>query len=160
MQEIWKDIKGYEGLYKVSNYGKIISIRRNKIMGFCLAGSGYEMVQLYKNKKPKPSYIHRLVYENFIGELPNNRKMVIDHVDNNKRNNFYKNLQLITNRRNCSKDQNKNKTSSRFIGVRYRPERNKWSAEIRINGKKKFIGNFDCELAAAKAYKDKLKEIS
>ena len=63
--EIWKDIKGYEGLYKISSYGNVKSLITNKLLKKCNDGSGYLIVQLYKNKKSKCCRIHQLVFENF-----------------------------------------------------------------------------------------------
>ena len=109
MQEIWKDIKGYEGLYQVSNLGYIKSLSKTKeiinnnkkyvktIKEKELKGNfhqGYRTVGLVKNGKMKTTYIHRLVAEAFIPN-PNNYPMV-NHIDEDKSNNYYKNLEWCT----------------------------------------------------------------
>ena len=100
MKEIWKDIIGYEGLYKISNYGKVKRIKfiNNKTNKLCEKilkesdnGNGYKLVSLCKNNKRKNYYVHRLVAENFL-ENPNNYKEV-NHKDNNKCNNISDNLE-------------------------------------------------------------------
>ena len=94
--EIWKDIKGYEGLYQVSNMGRIKSLnyRRTGEEGL-LSGKpnsgGYLIVNLSKNKKRKSFYIHKLVAENF---LPNPKNLPeVNHIDENKENNTVYNLE-------------------------------------------------------------------
>ena len=96
MKEIWKDVIGYEGLYQVSNFGKIKSLRRNIIMKTQKRGSRennkYETVQLCsKNQKAKNFSIHRLVAKAFLPN-PNNLKEV-NHKDENKMNNNLDNLE-------------------------------------------------------------------
>lgn len=91
MKEIWKDIEGFEGLYQVSNLGKIKSlqmysirgyIKREKIMNPCNNGKGYCNIFLMKDKKRHMRYIHRLVAKAFIPN-PNNLP-VINHKDEKK----------------------------------------------------------------------------
>lgn len=98
MQEIWKDIKGYEGLYQVSNLGRIKSLPRNTknqykngiIKQNVIRGKGYYYVNLY-NKNNKLFTIHKLVAETFI---PNPNKLpCINHIDGNKLNNRIDNLE-------------------------------------------------------------------
>ena len=99
-QEKWVDIKGYEGLYKVSNLGRIKSLKYNKnekIMKSSLCGV-YLGLNLYKNKKMKTMYIHRLVALNFIPN-PKNKKEV-NHIDGIKTNNTVSNLEWVTPKEN------------------------------------------------------------
>lgn len=93
-QEIWKDLKGYEGLYQVSNLGRIKSLyfSKEKIMKPILTGTcKYYTIGLAKNKKRKTHLIHRLVAETFL-ENPNNLPEV-NHKDENKLNNRIDNLE-------------------------------------------------------------------
>lgn len=94
MKEIWKDIKGYEGLYKISNKGRVLSLSKRIFngKGYYLSKekilsnrlTEYYCVMLYKNRKPKTHKIHRLLATHFI-ENPKNLKE-INHLDCNNRN--------------------------------------------------------------------------
>lgn len=88
--EIWKDIVGFEGLYKISNEGNILSLLTDKVLS-PYNNKGYLMVRLYKNSKPSSLYVHRLVAQTFV-ENPNGY-VEINHIDENKRNNHYSNLE-------------------------------------------------------------------
>lgn len=101
MKEIWKDVKNYEGLYQVSNFGKIKSLPRRgtqtnteKILKVNYTYNGYERVSLNKNNKNKRYLVHRLVAETFIPN-PNNYPQV-NHKDKNKINNNVSNLEWCT----------------------------------------------------------------
>ena len=94
MEEIWRDIEGYEGLYQVSNLGNIYSFYSNKKLSFGIDTSGYRIVTLWKNRKGKTKTIHRLVAETFIFN-PNNYP-IINHKDENKQNNSVDNLEWCT----------------------------------------------------------------
>ena len=153
MEEIWKSIPNYEGLYEVSNLGRVKSVRKNKILKPILNGK-YFKVSLSKDNKGK---IHQLVAEAFLKHTPNKYEKVVDHINGDKLDNRVENLQVISQRGNISKS-NKFKTS-RFTGVNWFNLRNKWRAAIYINGKTKHLGLFNCELAASIAYQNKLKEI-
>lgn len=105
--EIWKDIIGYEGLYQVSNMGRVKSLERND---YCCHHrtekilkernrnkKGYKMVALYKGNKKEFS-IHRLVAQAFIPNPEN--KPCIDHIDTNPSNNRVENLRWVTAKEN------------------------------------------------------------
>ena len=97
MKEIWKDIREYYDLYQVSNLGRVRSTgkygTKGQIIRPCV-GRGYYKVQLYKNKKSRCIYVHRLVATAF---LPNPyRKEQINHIDGNKFNNRLDNLEWAT----------------------------------------------------------------
>lgn len=95
--EVWKDIKGYDGLYKVSNLGRIYSYPRNGTKGGYSCGNkvgdGYLCFQLYKNDVRTPKLIHILVYEAFVGEIP--KDCVVHHKNHNKLDNRLENLELM-----------------------------------------------------------------
>lgn len=99
MQEIWKDIKEYEGLYQISNLGNLISIKHNHIKPIVVRkNQRYLRVNLWKNGKYKTFSIHRLVAESF---LPNpNNFPVVNHKDGNKLNNKADNLEWCTQSHN------------------------------------------------------------
>ena len=94
MKEVWKDIKNYEGLYQISNFGRIKSLhcKNEKIIKQILTKTcKYYTVGLYKNKKRKTLLVHRLVAQAFI---PNPNNLVeVNHKDENKLNNCVDNLE-------------------------------------------------------------------
>ena len=111
-EEIWKDIEGYEGLYQVSNFGRIKSLPRyhktkssycskERILKTIHNDRGYEMVGLSKNWKKKKIFVHRLVAETFI-ENPNNYKQVNHINEMEKDNNTVENLEWCNCKYNCN----------------------------------------------------------
>ena len=100
MKEIYKDIKNYEGLYKISNMGNVLSLKTNKLLKINKITNGYCAVQLCKNGKRKLFLVHRLVAEHFISN-PNNYNEV-NHKDENKHNNTAKNLEWCTRKYNMN----------------------------------------------------------
>lgn len=102
MQEIWKDIVGYEGLYQISNMGHVKSFKKWKrancpdeyILKHALLQNGYHSVTLYKDNKRKKYLVHRLVAAAFI-ENPNNLPH-INHIDEDVNNNRVDNLEWCT----------------------------------------------------------------
>jgi hypothetical protein len=99
MDEIWKDVVGYEGLYEVSNLGRVRSnLGHNRKKGHVLSGGnlrGYRFVILCKDGKQKSGLIHRLVARAFIGEPPTPNHTV-NHKDLDKANNRDTNLEWLT----------------------------------------------------------------
>ena len=107
--EVWKDVVGYEGIYKVSNKGNVRSVVRKDSIGRKCGGRkrkhscdkwGYLKVNLYKNGKVKTRFIHRLVAEVFLPN-PNNFPQV-NHIDEIKDNNDVKNLEWCTSKHNAN----------------------------------------------------------
>lgn len=94
MSEIWLPIRGYEGLYAVSNLGHVKSLRRNIVLKLMDSGNGYFKVSLSKCGKVQQFWVHRLVADAFV---PNPDSLpVVDHLDGNKRNNDAENLDWCT----------------------------------------------------------------
>lgn len=107
-KEIWKDIKGYEGLYQISNLGRVKSLERicfqsplkkrkinEKIMKFDKSSkAGYIRISLNKDGNKKKYSVHRLVAQTFIPN-PHNYPQ-INHIDENKQNNNINNLEWCT----------------------------------------------------------------
>lgn len=101
-EEIWKDIKGYESLYQVSSFGRIRSFKRHKDGKILKPGrysNGYLFIKLAPLHTPRDTYmksysIHRLVAEHFIPN--NNNYPIVNHRDNDKRNNKVENLEWCT----------------------------------------------------------------
>lgn len=99
MTEEWRDIKGFEGLYQVSNLGRVKSLNYNKtkkekILKPINNGRGYLYVTLWSNGKSKRFRVHRLVGQTFL-DNPNNLP-VINHKDENPMNNCVTNLEWCT----------------------------------------------------------------
>lgn len=110
MEEVWKDVVGYEGLYKVSNFGKVTQNKRiikikgghkteiNAKIKTHINIYGYEVISLALNGKQKLFQVHRLVASAFLGNplfLP-----TVNHVDENKTNNIVSNLEWCTHQYN------------------------------------------------------------
>ena len=119
MNEEWKDIKGYEGKYQVSNLGRIKSLNYNhtkkeKILDIKPRKDGYMYVGLFKNGKRKSFKVHRLVAEVFI-ENPN-KYPVINHKDENKSNNCISNLEWCTHKYNVNYGTRAQKFSEKMQG--------------------------------------------
>ena len=159
-EEIFKDVPGYEGLYQVSNLGRVKSLKFNKerILKTPPVGYGYCICNLFLEGNCKTFYVHILVAMAFLNHKPNGHKMVIDHINNVKTDNRLENLQLISNRQNTSKD--RKGYSSQYVGVAWYEAKSKWISQIMINGKLKYLGLFTNEIEAAKAYQSKLNEIT
>ena len=99
MEEVWKDVKGFEGIYQISNIGRLASFYRG---GFHVLsnknskGSYFSVVLRGNNGERKSTRIHRLVYEAFIGEIPKGHKYHIHHINHDKQDNRVENLLLVT----------------------------------------------------------------
>ena len=156
--EIFKDIPDYDGLYKISNKGRVLSLwdEKPKILKQSINANGYKVLNLCYHVQ-KMHYIHHLVAYVFLGYKTNkNNKFVVDHIDNNKSNNDISNLQIISIRENCSKD--KVGITSTFTGVS--KVNNRYYVAIKINGKSKYIGSFKNEIEAHKHYEKAVHAIN
>ena len=95
-----RDVKGYEGLYKVNALGEIYSVKSNKYLSLYPDRQGYLKLCLFKNGKAKQFKVHRLVAEAFLGKRPAN--MQTNHIDEDKTNNCVWNLEYITPSKNVN----------------------------------------------------------
>ena len=122
MEEIWKDIPGYEGLYQVSNMGRIRSPRNGFKTLSPNDAKGYLRISLYKCGKICRKSVHRLVAVAFV-ENPFN-KPVINHKDGNKHNNSAENLEWVTNKENVmhARETGLIKNLHQFKGCRHSEE--------------------------------------
>lgn len=100
MEETWKDIEGYEGLYQVSTLGRIKSLKcgRQKILKLGSNPVGYSIIGLWKDRKQRFFPVHRLVALAFIQKAEN--KLEVNHIDGNKQNNNINNLEWVTRSEN------------------------------------------------------------
>ena len=157
MKEEWKEIRGYEGLYEVSNLGNVASlnyanrrIRQNLVP---VLGGPYYRVKLAKNKQIKRFAVHRLVMNTF-DKVSN---LHIDHKDQNKLNNRLDNLEYVSVRENTYRYyQNKNG----FCGATWSKKDNTWISFMRINGKQIRLGSSKDREVAIELYNNKLKQLS
>lgn len=96
MGEKWKWINGFEGIYQISNYGRLKSFRKDKNGYICSLSDKngwYLTVNLFKGNKRTTKRIHVLVAEAFIGEIP--KGYHVHHKDGNKQNNVVSNLEIV-----------------------------------------------------------------
>jgi len=100
MIEEYRDIEGYEGLYKISNLGNVVISKTEKAAHSKVFKTGYKYVYVSKKQNPKNFLIHRLVAAAFIPN-PENKKTV-NHKDGNKLNNSIKNLEWATHKENIN----------------------------------------------------------
>lgn len=111
LNEVWKDIKGYEGIYQISNYGRVKSLGRTiitahyrqwheeRILAICnVDRNGYQGYCLRKNGQNKIMTAHRLVAEHFLDNPLN--KPEVNHLDEDKANNHIDNLAWVTSSEN------------------------------------------------------------
>lgn len=100
MKEIWKDINDYEGIYQVSNLGRVKRVTTGRILKGCKNNKEYLVVTLYKNSTQSTKKIHRLVSQAFIPNTEN--KPQVNHIDENKTNNMVSNLEWSTAKENSN----------------------------------------------------------
>lgn len=153
--EQWKDILNYEGLYQISDLGRVKALEKrvfnlNKICIYkpliiksFVTKRGYFEVRLCFNNTSKAKKIHRLLAEYFI---PNpSEKPQVNHIDSNKLNNKISNLEWVNNRENTCHRIKKSNFTSKYIGVSYFKRDGKWRSSIQFNGKSVRFGMFKTE---------------
>ena len=101
-KEIWKDLPNYEGIYQVSNFGRVKSFYglKEKILKPKINSCGYYQVMLWKESIGKNYLIHRLVWIAFNGQIPEN--MQVNHINEIKTDNRLENLNLMTPKENMN----------------------------------------------------------
>lgn len=142
----WKPIKNYEGLYEVSNDGRVRRVRfingkhnfeKIKECKQTLNTWGYMTVNLCKNGKSNTKRVHRLVASAFLGESD----LQVDHIDGNKLNNKLNNLEYVTPKENTirawEKGLAKNTEHQREVAKKVMTERWKKNNHRKINGIKR-----------------------
>lgn len=141
--EIWKEIRGYDGLYQISNWGNVKSLNYNrtgkeKILKLipCEKG-GYMRVGLYKNKKCKLCSVHRLVYETFNGKIP--KGMEVNHINEKKDDNRLENLNLMTRKENANWGTAIQRRVEKQKGQKRQPHTEEWKKKVGNTLKGKFI---------------------
>lgn len=155
--EIWKDIKGFEGLYQVSNKGRIkrlyrrvvdsrgvIQIFNESLLSCTINVHGYYQTTLRKNRRKINIKLHRCVAEAFIDNLED--KPLVDHIDGNKLNNTADNLHWVTTSENIFNENTYNTFKENVTKAR-KSER---IPVYQLDDNYKIIRRFDCADDAAK----------
>ena len=146
MEEIWKDIKGYEGLYQVSNLGRVKSFvkKGEKILAPQKNSNGYLRVILTNKAKKKRYFIHRLVAETFI--LNPNYYPVVNHLDCNRTNNSVNNLEWCTIKMNHDymKKLKRDKRTEQWIKNMHISAKSQYKAIICLDPKGNRVKEYDC----------------
>ena len=168
--EEWRGLIGYEGIYEVSSLGRVKSLSRfrkfgrgfsttkERILKAGVDNHGYQLVVLSKYNKPKTRRVHQLVAEAFLNHEPCGFDLVVDHINDDKKDNSIENLQLVSMRFNAHKTPKEHNTS-KYKGVCWDKQMKKWKVQITINGKCNFLGLFNCEIEASEKYKQTLKQL-
>lgn len=117
--ECWRPVRGYVGLYLVSDIGRVKNQRTGRILKPDKSGK-YLRVTLSKNGEKNRESVHRLVYESFCGEIPEG--MEVDHIDGNKLNNKVENLRCVTHKENVNNPITKEKQIKGCINNAQDPE--------------------------------------
>jgi len=155
--EEFRTIEGYSN-YQVSNLGNVKSLKfgKERILKNSLSGR-YLVIMLLDNGNRKTFMVHQLVAMAFLNHTNCGHEVVVDHIDNDPINNNVDNLQLISQRKNSSKDRVGG--ASEYIGVGWHKKNKKWRASITIHNKTKHLGYFTNELEAAQAYQTALTNL-
>ena len=157
MEEVWADISGYDGFYKVSNLGNIKSLQRyvkykdgrvrlfkEKILSGGKVGRGYLSVTLFKGTKKNMEYVHRLVAEAFIPNVNNYPQ--INHKNGIKTDNRVENLEWCNNSMNMK---HAFKTGLAKTTIYQVIEKNKKKV-IQLTKDGKFVSEYNSVIDAAK----------
>jgi hypothetical protein len=158
-------------MYEASNLGRVKSLSRlvngaygskrfvkEKILKNRVHSNGYYFLNikndygLMKNIK-----VHQLVAIAFLNHKPNGHKLVVDHINGDRKDNNVLNLRIITQRENVSNKMIR--TSSKYTGVSWDKNKNKWRSAIKIKGVTKHLGYFLKEQEASLAYQKALKKL-
>jgi hypothetical protein len=157
MNETWKEVPEYEGLYLVSDLGNVKSIKNNILLSKHLGKQGYYSVCLCKNNRKRTLPLHRLVVKAFLKNPEH--KPFVNHKNLDKIDNRLDNLEWCTQRENMSHfHKSTGKKSSKFTGVYYCKHHKSWKSEISQDNTCHFLGSFKTEIDAHLMYEQKLKE--
>lgn len=167
-QEEWKDIKGFEKSYMISNLGRIKSKERtvlksknvktlykSKILSKTV-NKGYLVISLCKNGIASTHRVNILVAVAFLGHTPCGMVLVVDHINGIKKDNRTENLRVITQRKNS--DKTRTKSNNLPVGV-LQTKSNKYSSRIRFGKRKVSLGTFESVEEASIEYQKALIEI-
>jgi len=167
MKEQWKSVVGYEGLYEVSNIGRVKSLHKCHGNGFkilcqLLNKQGYYCIGLSDASRGlrKTQKVHIMVAQAFIGERPLHQD--IDHLNGDTKDNHWGNLEYVTHRQNIIRGKSsalKKSRHSNLLGAYWMKGSKRWRASIGVSGKTKHLGVYDSEEQASEVYHKKLNEL-
>lgn len=162
-EEIWKDVKGYEGSYQVSDLGRVKSLERlvyspnrrsylirERLLKPHLCKSF--LVTLSQDSIKKTISVAQLVAIAFLDHIPCGSEKTIYHLDHDITNNNVSNLEIDTFRRNILKDERKGFNGASRVGGMYK-------ASLLFNKSKFYLGLFDTEQQASEIYENAVKSI-
>lgn len=160
MREFWLPVPGFEGLYAVSDAGRVKSLARTVERGGHLlpvkgrvlkpspTAQGYPLVVLSREGKTTPRTVHSLVMSAFVPKPTPQHE--VDHRDRVRDNNALSNLRWATRSQNNGNAEH-GRGASRYRGV-VLGQNGRWAAQIGVGRKHKFLGEFSAEDEAAKAF--------
>lgn len=155
--EKWKPISGFDG-YRVSNIGNVWSEKSNRMLSQWEDKDGYPVVGICRHKKVKFKKVHRLVAEAF---CDGDRSLTVDHVNGNRSDNRYSNLEFVTIRENTIRGRKclkKSDKTSAHVGVVWH-ESHRWQSHITYNKKRYYLITSTDEDRCAKCYNDARRAI-
>lgn len=158
--EEFRPIKGYEGKYEISSFGRVKSLNfgmtgKPGLLGL-YTNNGYHIATL-SNKIIKSFQVHQLVAIAFLNHTPCGYKLVVNHKDLKRDNNHVYNLEIVTLRQNNNRKHIPH--SSQYTGVHWNNKKKQWVASVKSKGKSKRLGYFDIEKDASDAYEAAVKQI-
>lgn len=143
----YKEYTQIEEGYYINRQGDIFSSIKGKKLKSMIDKNGYVV---FGSPIGKDRYLHRLLVKSFV---PNpDDKPHVDHIDGDPLNNSIDNLRWCTQKENVRNSKSHSGSSSKYKGVSWDKSKNKWEVNMYIENKKKFIGRFDEEEEAARAY--------
>lgn len=163
--EKWLPMVGYEGIYEISDLGRIKRLRKRKenkslIRTQFMSTTGYLTLTVSKSCAVERKHTHQMVAEAFLNHVRCGYAKIVNHKNFIRHDCKLINLQIVTSRENTN--QKHMKSSSQYTGVSWHKECRKWSAHIHIERKKRYLGIFineyDAHLAYEKALSDHLKK--
>lgn len=163
MEEIWRDVVGYEGFYKVSNFGNIASLNykrsyKPKLMKPSRHHTGYNIVKLSDGARRKTKLVHVLVAQAFIPQIPGKR--FVNHIDGNKSNNFVGNLEWVTVKENTTHAIRTGLRDPHNVPRKYGKDHYSSKPVLQYDSKGNFIKKWDCQSDASRAFGGKPGTVS